>query len=399
MKNEMTYALITPYTIVKSRTGGVISRLLSRTDLDFCGAQIFAPDAELAERYAKSLGSRPAESETDRLIRDLLSEYVARAFAPSEGRRHRVMMLLFHGEDAVSKVKAIVGTLHPEVQAVDSLTGETIRDTYADLIMSPEDPGKATYFEPAVLTPSDSAIADQHLRMFADFISKEPNIVENTAYPHPDKIERTLVIIKPDNWRYPSSKPGTIIDMFSRTGLRIIGCKVARISVAQALEFYGPVEQALIKKLSPVAGRRAKQYLEEQFDIELSEKVEGQLIEDFGIEYAKNEFSKIVEFMSGSKPSECPKDHLEAPGKVKSMVLVYEGENAVEKIRKVLGPTNPTEAPGGTIRREFGRDVMVNTAHASDSVENAQREMRILDIRNNSLSSIIVKYLKGECSC
>ena len=60
---------------------------------------------------------------------------------------------------------------------------------------------------------------------------------------------RTLVIIKPDNWRYPSSRPGNIIDMLSRTGLRIVGCKLYRMSVEEALEFYGPVKNALREKL------------------------------------------------------------------------------------------------------------------------------------------------------
>ena len=114
-----------------------------------------------------------------------------------------------------------------------------------------------------------------------------------------------------------------------------------------------------------------------------------------GTEFAKNEFHKIIEFMSGYKPTECPPDQIHAPGRVKSMVLVYEGENAVEKIRSVLGPTDPTQAPGGTIRKEFGSDVMVNTAHASDSPENAVREMRVVDIQHNPLASLIMDYLKG----
>jgi nucleoside diphosphate kinase len=58
--------------------------------------------------------------------------------------------------------------------------------------------------------------------------------------------------------------------------------------------------------------------------------------------------------------------------------LVYEGPNAVAKIRDVLGPTDPSKAPPGSIRREFGSSVMVNAAHASDSVENAKREMGII---------------------
>jgi len=45
------------------------------------------------------------------------------------------------------------------------------------------------------------------------------------------------------------------------------------------------------------------------------------------------------------------------------------------KIREVLGPTDPAKAPPGSIRREFGSTIMVNAAHASDSPDNARREM------------------------
>ena len=82
------------------------------------------------------------------------------------------------------------------------------------------------------------------------------------------------------------------------------------------------------------------------------------------------------------------------PGKVKCMILVYEGENSVAKIRDVLGPTDPLKAPGGTVRREFGTNVMVNTAHASDSAENAKREMGIIKISENACRHILVNYLK-----
>jgi nucleoside diphosphate kinase len=393
MTEEITYVLITPYTIVKSRTGGVISRLLSRVDLEFCGAQIFAPSAELAEEYSRSNRNRKVNNPGDNLIKNLISDYVLCTFTPSEGRRHRVMMLLFRGNGAIKKIRDIVGVLHPEHQTIDSLTGETLRDTYGDLIISADAPDHASYFEPAVLAPVDQETCLRHLKMFASFILNEENIVSNMKYDNSEKIERTLVIIKPDNWRYPSSRPGAIIDMFSRTGLRIIGCKVGQMSVAQALEFYGPVESVLKKKLAPVAGRQARQFLEEQFNIHLDNEMEEQLTECFGVEYARDQFNKIINFMSGYIPGECPPEDLEKPGRVKSMILIYEGENAVEKIRSVLGPTDPTQAPGGTIRKEFGSDVMVNTAHASDSPENAEREMRIVRIEDNPLASIITNYL------
>ena len=57
------------------------------------------------------------------------------------------------------------------------------------------------------------------------------------------------------------------------------------------------------------------------------------------------------------------------------MVLVLEGENAVERIRNILGPTDSQKAPAGTIRGDFGSDKMRNIAHASDSKETAEIEI------------------------
>jgi nucleoside diphosphate kinase len=68
---------------------------------------------------------------------------------------------------------------------------------------------------------------------------------------------------------------------------------------------------------------------------------------------------------------------------------VYEGLNAVSKIRDVLGPTDPSKAPPGSIRREFGSTIMVNAAHASDSPENAQREFGIVKPGENYFKQII----------
>ena len=48
---------------------------------------------------------------------------------------------------------------------------------------------------------------------------------------------------------------------------------------------------------------------------------------------------------------------------------------------------------GGTVRADFGTDIMVNTAHASDSAENASREMRIVKMQQNGLARIIDDYL------
>ena len=89
---------------------------------------------------------------------------------------------------------------------------------------------------------------------------------------------------------------------------------------------------------------------------------------------------------------DCPPEELDKPGTEKCIALVYEGVDAVRKIREVLGPTDPKKAPPGSIRREFGRDVMVNAAHASDSVENAEREMRIINIEENNFRKVVEDF-------
>lgn len=391
MENTLSYVFVTPYTIAKSRTGGVVSRLLSRLDLELVGAQMIAADDYFAKTYADILRSQ--DDPNNKGAATLLGDYVEQNMGPSGGRPHRSLMLLFRGKDACKKLSDICGALYPENRGVESLTGETIRDTYADLIVDSEDPNKVIYFEPAVLTPRNQRNAHMVLKLLSTWLPGQPNIIENMRYPDPNKIQRTLVIIKPDNWKFASSRPGTIIDMFSRTGLRIVGVKVHRMSIAEALDFYGPVREALKNRLGPVFGAKAKDVLESELQLHLSEDTEKVLTESFGTEYALDQFEQIIEFMSGQRPSCCPLEEMIEPGSVKCMIMVYEGENATGKIREVLGPTDPLKAPGGTVRREFGSNVMVNTAHASDSPESAIREMGVVRFHENACANLIRSYI------
>jgi nucleoside diphosphate kinase len=351
---------------------------------------MFAPDEAFAKTYAESLRIRAPQNQIM-----LIADYVERNITPSGGRPHRTLLLLFRGENPCDKLLAACGHVYTQHVEVDALSGETIRDTYADLIFSKDNPNEVTYFEPAVLTPRHQKEADQDLRLIADFLEGKENIVQNMAYDNPSKIEQTLVIIKPDNWKHNSSRPGTIIDMFSRTGLRVIGIKVHRFSLAEALDFYGPVEAVLRDRLAPSFGKRARELLEKEFAFHLSGQSAELLTGSFGIECAKDQFAQIVEFMSGKRPGQYPAEELKKPGDVMCMILIYEGENAVKKIRDVLGPTDPLKAPEGTVRREFGSNVMVNTAHASDSVESYNREKTIVKTDKNSLREIIMEYLAG----
>jgi nucleoside diphosphate kinase len=392
MAIEISYLFITPYSLRKSRTGGIIARLLSRTDLEIVGAQVMTFDQEMTKAYAKML--KDTIGPKDKKAADLLSDYVKDNFAPdSDGLGHRVMMLLFKGEDACRKLSAITGKFKPGGTR-DMATGETIRDTYADYVLSRGIFGKVRYFEPAVLTPPDYECAKGKLKVFAEYAMKQSNIVDNII-THEKGTERTLVIIKPDNWRRPSTRPGNIIDMLSRTGLRIVGCKIHRMPVADALEFYGPVKDSLRSKLAPSIGDRAKDILEKELGIPLSPSIVAKLTEDVGVPYADVKFADIIEFMSGIRPESCPEELLESPGQAKCMIMIYEGKDAISKIRQVLGPTDPTKAPSGTIRREFGSDIMVNTAHASDAPESVEREMKVVKIEHNTLGDIILEHIAG----
>lgn len=57
------------------------------------------------------------------------------------------------------------------------------------------------------------------------------------------------------------------------------------------------------------------------------------------------------------------------------VIMILEGENAVEKLRNLMGPTDSAKAPKGTIRGEFGTNVTYNAIHGSDSKESAEVEI------------------------
>src|SRR5262249_58225837 len=103
-------------------------------------------------------------------------------------------------------------------------------------------------------------------------------VLENViGYQSNEKPQRTLVLIKPENFRFPSGRPGNVIDFFSRTGLFIVGIKLHRMSVAQAIEFYGPVRDVLRSKLKDMVGGKAKSALETEFSFKIPTATEQQI--------------------------------------------------------------------------------------------------------------------------
>ena len=382
MAVELSYVLLTPYSIRKSRTGGIVSRLLSRTGLELVAARMFSPSAELVEKYAAGMVTDP--DPVHRAAQETIRKYVLTHFsAKVAGTKRRVLMLIFRGEDAVKKLREVAGHILNE-----RTFGETIRDTFGDYITDKE--GRVIYFEPAVLTAPDAASARADLKLWAEYSDSDGGLLDKAIdYPPTAAVQKTLVLIKPDNFRFPNARPGGVIDLFSRTGLYIIACNVLHMSVAQAEEFYGPVLAVLQDKLRGRSGELARKALVPVFDLALTPEAEKALGEILGPINGRENWEEIVAFMSGRRPSECPADLRAQPGTEKCLALIYQGEDAVRKIREVLGPTDPSKAPFGTIRKEFGETIMVNAAHASDAPENAQREMGIIRIEENNFRTLI----------
>ena len=177
MPQELAYVIITPYSLHKSRTGGILSRLITRTGLDLAGARMFAPGPELVKKYSEKIVS--ANDPQDRRIQELIFDYILKNLMPDPktGRRRRLMMLLLKGEDAVRKTRSVIGNISAERRG-----GETIRDTYGALVIDENDQVK--YFEPAVLAAPNREEAEVKAKLWAHYSDTDGGVVEDTmVYP------------------------------------------------------------------------------------------------------------------------------------------------------------------------------------------------------------------------
>ena len=141
------------------------------------------------------------------------------------------------------------------------------------------------------------------------------------------KVEQCLVIIKPDGVHKDIT--GNVISALSETKLKIVGAKIVKVSRELAEKHYSSLKQR-------------KPHI----------------------------FEGTIEYITG-------KFHTD-----RVMALVYQGEDTISKIREVCGATNPEEAHPTSIRGRFGRihsktGVFENVVHASDSVENAEVEIKL----------------------
>lgn len=128
-------------------------------------------------------------------------------------------------------------------------------------------------------------------------------------------MNRTLTIIKPD--AFESGKAGLILAHLETAGFRVVAARVMHLTDAQAEEFY--------------AVHRERPF-----------------------------FDSLVSFMTSGK----------------CMPMVLERDDAVAELRRAIGATDPAQAEPGTVRNLYAESKERNVIHASDSDENAAREMR-----------------------
>jgi nucleoside-diphosphate kinase len=127
-------------------------------------------------------------------------------------------------------------------------------------------------------------------------------------------MQKSLIIFKPDCME--KRNVGAVLNRFEQAGFTIIGCKLTRLKPSVLREHYAHVAHLPF-------------------------------------------YPEIENFMS-SRPV---------------IVMALQGDNVVQKVRDLLGPTDSRKAPKGTIRGDFGTDMMINVCHASDSVENGIKEV------------------------
>jgi nucleoside-diphosphate kinase len=127
-------------------------------------------------------------------------------------------------------------------------------------------------------------------------------------------MEKTFIIFKPDCMN--KHVVGSVLSRFESAGFDIVGCKMGRLLPALLREHYAHV--------------------------------------------ASKPFYPEIESFMNSRPV---------------IMMALRGENIVQRVRDLLGPTDSKKAPKGTIRGDFGTDMMRNIVHASDSVDNANAEL------------------------
>jgi len=393
VSDQLAYALITPYSLFKSRTGGIIGRLLAHARLELVATRMYVFSDAFIDAYNRVICPQC----TDPAVAEAWHKYITRSLRQDNpwGYLPRTMLLLFRGPNAVRHLKDdVIGAF------TEQPVGDTVRGTYGDFIR--DETGKIHYFEPAVITCPDPQLNNEHLKLLADYALTDGGVLEGKIRYGEGNVQCSLVMLKPDNFERRSRRPGNIIDTFSLTGLRIVAAKLFNMTVAQGEEFYGPLKSLFVRKLKGNVTQEVFNRLQNAFSFSFTMADAEAVADRLAERNAVAEFNRIVEYMTGVNPDDLI-DPSEKPtaSRTKCLALLYEGVNAIDKIRTVLGSTDPTKAEPGTVRSDFGRDLMRNGAHASDSPENALRERKIVALAETErktcdVQQIIHDYLQAQ---
>ena len=115
MATELTYVVITPYSLMKSRTGNIIARLMSFSGCDLVGVRMMRPSDEFVNEYMRRVKSLGIEPKIEKALVDYIDQNLRRENIL--GQTNRCLFLLFEGENAVERVYDVVGKLTTEAES------------------------------------------------------------------------------------------------------------------------------------------------------------------------------------------------------------------------------------------------------------------------------------------
>ena len=222
------------------------------------------PSDAFVDEYVDTMKKNASETEFKHTMMDFVNTELRYDGSTDRGYPNWMMMLLFKGENARSKLSVQVGAHSPHSAAL----GTTIRGAFGDY--NRDTSGKIDYFQPSVVAPLTDKCNREYLEVFAKHAQKDGGVVDHWWFEHDgdtdgdgqiDDHETGLLMIKPDNLERPSSLPGHIIDMISTTGLHCRGCKVFSMTPAMGRDFYGFLEGIFEKKLVGLVEKKLRRQI------------------------------------------------------------------------------------------------------------------------------------------
>jgi len=316
MAVERTLLNIYLPALERSITGDILSMIRFMPEMDtqlkIIGVDIYALTLALAKELCKTLPKKLRGE--DKEIQNRFKEMLTseRNYDHQKYNYKRLFNLVIEGENAVDKVNQIVGDVRIR-------NGTSIMGRYGFFKQSTQ--GEILYVEFPVSTPSSVHEAEEQIDLLWNKYKYLGGPLKNVfvySEDERDKVEYSLVIIKPNVFNNPHDpRIGDVINATSRVGMYIIGAKVINFTRAEAEEFYSHHKD-------------------------------------------KKFFGELVDFMSGND----------------ALALLYEGVNAIEKIRKTAL---------SVIRSAYADSLTENTIHTSERKEDFEKEHRLINFENNQL--------------